>query len=149
MQTLPLSRPYGITDVLYAIDETIPKGAILYMEGTSIATDIATFLAGRAVEGRMDIRRGTNWPRASTYHLPLKGDNIRMLGSLAGERHANPEICDHLVVYRDDRVLLEAYDVGSGDIRISDDLGPHGISRFQQALKRSTDHSVECLRWLS
>jgi hypothetical protein len=89
--------------LLLAIDEAMPPGAILYLEGATIAHDVRRLLAERAIEARVQPRRGIILPQSSRFHLPLESGNLSDLRRLA-DRHAEPEVCDHLVVYADGTV---------------------------------------------
>lgn len=119
--------------LLRAIDEAMPPGSILYVEGTSVAPDVREFLAARQTDDRVEVSKGTAWPKPAKYHLPLVGDNLRRLRALA-ERHADPEICDHLVVYKSGRVLLTAYDAGADDVWLRRDLPEDTLRRFREVL---------------
>jgi hypothetical protein len=65
--------------------------------------------------------------------LPLAGTNLADLRLLA-EVHAEPEVADHLVVYRDDAVLLWAHDAGDGYVALSRSLPKETLHRFRAAL---------------
>jgi len=99
----------------------MPTEAVLYLEGTNMAPDVRAFLDARRAEEIRPVMRGTIWPRPAKYHMPLVGSNLAVLRELA-ERHAEPEVCDHLVVYRGDQVLLQAHDAGASHVYVSDDL---------------------------
>jgi hypothetical protein len=120
-------------ELLRAIDEAMPKGAVLYVEGSSIARDVAAFLDGHKAPDPRRIVAGTKWPKARVFHLPLSGTNLTELRKIA-ESHAEPEVADHLVVYRDEQVLLSAYDAGSNDIYLWRALPAETITAFQYAL---------------
>jgi hypothetical protein len=120
--------------LLAAIDELMPEGAVLYVEGTNIAPDVARLLEAHPAEESRPVVRGTIWPRPRAYHLPIAGSNVGRLRSLA-ESHAEPEICDHLVVYSGDRVLLSAYDAGSSHAYVSADLPPETVERLRRLAK--------------
>lgn len=92
-----------------------PEGGILYLEGTTIAPNVAEFLEQSQAEGAMPVAKGTPWPKPRMFHLPITDANIRRLTEMERE-HAAPEICDHLVVYREGEVLLTAYDAGYGSV---------------------------------
>lgn len=119
--------------LLVAIDEVMPAGAVLYLEGTSIVPNIQAFLETHQAQESQLVVRGTLWPRPKTYHLPLTGSNLSQLRELA-ERHAEPEICDHLVVYRGDEVLVSAYDAGSSHVYVSRDLPPETVEGLRRRL---------------
>ncbi|MEN3312164.1 MAG: hypothetical protein V7645_1493 [Actinomycetota bacterium] len=119
--------------LLGAIDETMPNNSVLCLEGTSVASDVAVFLEQRQASERPAIKANTLWPKPRLFHLPLADTNLNDLRSLA-ENHAEPEIADHLMVYRDRSALLWAHDAGSGYVALSRSLPEGTIQRFHDAL---------------
>jgi hypothetical protein len=119
--------------LLRAIDETLPKDAVLCLEGTSIAPDVAAYLEDLEPDDPPPVARNTLWPRSRVFHLPLTGANLHELRTLA-ERHAEPEIADHLVVYRGETVLLWAHDAGYGYVAVSSELPEQTLAAFTAAL---------------
>jgi hypothetical protein len=117
--------------LLAAVDDAMPKDAVLYLEGGSIAPEIAAFLAARPALEPREVARGTIWPTARTFHVPLTAlPEVRALA----ERHAAPEVCDHLVVYRGDEWLLWAHDAGYGYVQLARSLPVETVERFRLAL---------------
>lgn len=125
-----VSDPY---ELLRAIDETMPKDATLYVEGTSIVREIKDFLVSRQTESPREIESGTTWPKPKTFHLPLEGTNLAELRALA-DHQAGPEVCDTLVVYRDDEVLLWAHDAGYGYVDVAPSVPAETTERLRVAL---------------
>jgi hypothetical protein len=123
-------------ELLRVIDEVLPKDAILYLEGTSVAPAVSEFLTARDTGEAPAVALNTTWPKPRVFHLPLRGTNLEELRSLAGE-HAEPEVADHLVVYRGSDVLLWAHDAGSGHVRLSRRLPHRTLERFTEALRAS------------
>ncbi len=119
--------------LLGAIDEAMPKNSVLCLEGTSVASDVVAFLEPRQASERPAIEANTLWPKPQLFHLPLADTNLNDLRSLA-ENHAEPEIADHLMVYRDGSVLLWAHDAGSGYVALSRSLPEETIQHFRDAL---------------
>jgi hypothetical protein len=130
-RALDLGRVRDLYALLAAV-EVLPEGSVLYVEGTR-APDIAAFLASHLSAERQLIRRGTVWPRPKIFHLPITPSNLQQFRELA-DRHAEPEICDHLVVYRGDQVYLAAYDAGFGHVYVSRDLPPETIENLRDRL---------------
>jgi hypothetical protein len=122
--------------LLQAIDETMPGDAVLYIEGTSIDAAIRDFLERRSVQEPPLIETGTLWPRPGTFHLPLSASYLADLRSMAASL-AEPEIADHLVVYRGVDVLLWAHDAGGGYIRLARSLPQDVVDRFREILGTS------------
>ena len=120
-------------DLLRVIDEVMPKDAVLFLEGTSIVPDVAAFLDARQPADRPAIEPNTRWPKPRSFHLPLAGANLRELRALA-EGHAEPEVADHLVVYRAFEVLLWAHDAGAGYVSLSRALPDETIEQFWNSL---------------
>src|SRR5712691_6643932 len=128
-----LGHVSDLYELLRVIDETMPADATLYLEGTSIAADIKVFLSHRSATVQQEVEAGTRWPKPRVFHLPLSGTDLAELRALA-EHHAEPEICDHLVVYREGDVLLWAHDAGSGLALVSQDLPAEMVSRLKATL---------------
>jgi hypothetical protein len=120
-------------ELLRAIDEAMPKDAVLYVEATAIAPDVASFLETRSARDRRQITPNTLWPKPKVFHMPLTGENLAEFRDLA-ERHAEPEVADHLVVYRGEDVLLWAHDAGDGYVDIARDLSESIVEAFRDAL---------------
>lgn len=104
-----VSSPQDYKQFFKALPQVLPGGSILYMEGTAISTRVREFLLAQVIAPPITIPRGTIWPRPQTYHLPVTEPNLQGLAELA-QTMAGPEICDHLIAYQDDQVLLIWYD---------------------------------------
>jgi hypothetical protein len=131
---LPLGSFCDLYRLLRAIQEAIPPGAILYVEGTTIAPEVRDLLAEREIEPDVQPTLGTICPTPARFHFPLVSGNLGDLRRLA-ERHAEPEVCDHLVVYAGEDVLLDAYDAGDGDVHVNRrHLAPDQINRLRDVL---------------
>jgi len=87
----------------------MPQGSILYLEGTSFCQEVLAFLSETSVEPAVRIAAGTLWPKPRVFHVPATAENLKAVSDFL-ERHAQPEVCDHLHVYADGKVLLEWYD---------------------------------------
>lgn len=120
-------------ELLRAIDEAMPTNSILYVEGTSIVQEVKDFLSAHQAAEWREVEPNTIWPRPRTFHLPLEGTNLAELRQIA-DRYAGPEVCDHLVVYRGDEVLLWAHDAGNGYVSVSRSLPDEITTRFQDVL---------------
>ena len=131
--TLVVGYVSDFSALLRAVDETMPKDSTLCLEGTSLAPDVVSFLERRQAPVQSAIAPNTLWPKPGSFHLSLEGTDLRKLRELA-EHHAEPEIADHLVVYRGEHVLLWAHDAGYGYVEVSSSLPEETIERFRAAL---------------
>ena len=130
----PLEKAGRVSDLsllLAGIDQALPRPAMLFVEGTSIAPDVKKLLDGRSVQPGRDDLWGTVWPRSDGFHIRVTDENMRDLLKLA-DHHATPEICDHLTVYCGERILLVAHDVGSDDVWLDGGLPPQAMARFRR-----------------
>jgi len=132
-EAIELGYATDLYALLRAIDEVLPGDATLYLEGTSFAPSVADFLRSREPDERPKIAPNTLWPKPTFFHLQLTTGNLAGLRSLA-EEHAEPEVADHLVVYRGEDVLLWAHDAGAGYVQLSRSLPPETTERFRAAL---------------
>lgn len=116
--------------LLQAIDEVVPTDTVLYVEGTSIAPEIKSFFAAHSIAGSMQLPLATMFPRPETFHVALDPGVLTALRTLA-DAHAEPEILDHLAVYRGDSVLLWAPDAGSSEVLVSQKYAPAIMARLK------------------
>ena len=138
--SLPLDRAEDlgrVRDLGLVLEATraLPHDAILYLEGSrrSLAPELLEALHANAAPQPIRVARGTLWPRPATFHILLTASNLDRIREIES-RHAAPEICDHLVVYRDDEVLLTAYDAGDGAVYVAKALGEPTIKRMRSIL---------------
>ncbi len=54
-------------ELLRPIDAVIPKHATLYVEGTSINSEVVRFLAARQSLDPPEVERHTGWPKPQTF----------------------------------------------------------------------------------
>jgi hypothetical protein len=132
-----VGRVTDLSLLLTAIEQVVPRPAVVYIEGVRISAEVRAFLDERSVPAGRDDLWGTAWPRPEAFHLSLTDQNMRDLRQLVSS-HARPEdpypfaaVCAHVVVYRDDEIVLAAYDVGS-DVLLSGDVPAGIVERFQE-----------------
>jgi hypothetical protein len=120
-------------ELLRAIDETMPKEATLYIEGKSIVREIKELLTFHQAISPHEIESGTTRSKPLAFHMPLAEANLAELRQLA-EHHAEPEVCDTIVVYQAHEVLLWAHDAGYGYVEVARSLPEETAERFRATL---------------
>jgi len=112
-----------------------PSATALFLEGTTIAQEVADFLRSAAESGDYLPKRQTLWPRPSQHRLRFDGPTLWALGDLS-RRHAEPELLDHLFVYEGSKALLEYPDAFGPDCPalISVDVDEQFIREFAEVL---------------
>ena len=89
-----------------ALPAVFPNATTLFIEGTSMSQGVEAFLRSAAEPGDYLPVRQTIWPRPKQYRLRCDGETLGALADLA-ERHAEPELLDHLFLYDASNVLVE------------------------------------------
>ncbi len=115
------------------------RDATLYLEGGSHSDEVSAFLDAHSIApakqiasiAPVQIARGTIWPRQQVFHLPATPDVFAGLSRLA-DHHAIPEICEHLVVFRDSLVLVDWYDAFDREAYASSTIPEQNISEFAE-----------------
>jgi hypothetical protein len=123
----------SLRELLRAIDETMPKDAVFYVEGTSIVREIRDYLISHQTRSPHEIESGSKWPKPKAFHMSLEGKNLTGLRELA-RHHAEPEVCDTIVVYQAHEVLLWAHDAGYGYVEVARSLPEELVERFRATL---------------
>jgi hypothetical protein len=117
--------------LLRAIDEAMPRDAILYLEGDATAPAVAEFLRMHVAADRREVVGNASSRKTIAFHLPLA--DLGQLRLLA-ESFASPEVAFHLAVYRHGEVILWAHDAGYGSLLLAKSLPPDTVERMRSAL---------------
>jgi hypothetical protein len=124
VEDMDFSRFFG------ALPRVVPEGSMLYIENTQFARDVNDYLVPRAVQAPQHaVKAGTIWPKPRFFHVPVTRPVMHGLAELA-ERHAAPEVADHMVVYRDSTILIEWYDAGFDPIFLSREIDENTVREF-------------------
>jgi hypothetical protein len=115
------------------LPDLVSDQAVFFLEGGAHPPALSRFLEEHAVPPRVKVARGTLWPRGSVFHVPTEPSVLMDLAELA-EQCAGPEICDHLHVYEDDRILLEWHDAFSDPFSVSRQLSEERMQEFCRKL---------------
>lgn len=110
-----------------------PHATTFFAEGTSIEQDVRECYRSYAEEGAFLPGEQTAWPRSEKFRCEFTERLINELASLS-ERHAEPELLDHLFVYKDNEPLLEWHDAFDNVILISRSIHEEVVSGFAHEL---------------
>ncbi|MFC1704231.1 hypothetical protein ACFL1E_05585 [Candidatus Omnitrophota bacterium] len=103
-----------------------PKDSIMFLEGST--PKIARELTTMQINTDTKVARGT-YGKTSVFHIPLIEENLNRLIALF-DKHAIPEICDHFHVYKDNKVLLEGYDILDQEVYLANTVDEALIKTF-------------------
>lgn len=118
------------------LPKLLPPGSILYMEGTTIAPDIAAFYAQHRAPNAVDVVRDTLSPVPDIYHCTFSADACAGLRRFAESRPV-AEMFDHLKAYRSESLLFTFHDAFDGWLLVSEHVPDAAIAEFCQALNVS------------
>ena len=72
-----IGRVSSLESLLAAIGQALPRPAVMFIEGTSIADPAKESLAERSIEPERDDLWGTVWPRSEGFDMPVTDHNVR------------------------------------------------------------------------
>jgi hypothetical protein len=104
-----------LASLLRALDGWLPEGCVFCFEVGEPSAEVEAFMRRHAVPERAHVEMGTIWPRPRVFHVPAERDVLPALVALA-EQHDGAELATHLHVYRDNEVLLSAFDLLSQEM---------------------------------
>lgn len=105
----------------------------IYFEGTSIEKDIIECYQKHSEEGEFLPRRQTIWPRSKCFRCKISEQFIEEICQLS-QNHAEPELMDHLSIYKGDQALLEWHDAFSNAMLLSKSLPEKTVASFSKEL---------------
>lgn len=113
-----------------------PEATTLYVEGTSIAEDVLACYGRHAEAGEFLAERGTIFPRSQKLRCRFSAELCAELAALS-EVQAEPELLDHLHVFKDTQFLLYWHDAFCNPFIISPVLPEERVAEFAKALGTS------------
>jgi hypothetical protein len=109
------------------------EDATIYLEATYDRA-IRQCLERVSVEPRTKVAVGTLWPRPDVWHVPFSTSNVEDLTRVC-LTDTGPRLCDHVLVYQTDGVMLQWYDAFTdAPMLLSRRLDADDVRRFAQAL---------------
>ncbi len=114
-----------------AIPTLIQDATHVFLEG-SPAPDVVALVQPHVDETEYGAPEGTiwSWPqRNRRLSLRVSPKLFALLAEVA-PHHAEPEICDHLHVYREDEPLLHWFDAFDDPIQVSKSIPRETVERF-------------------
>lgn len=115
----------------------LPAECILYVEGISIASDVASFYSSHRARNAVEVARDIISPVPERYHFTFSPDVCTSLRHFA-EQHPVEEMFNHIKAYRGESLLFTFHDAFSGWLRVSEHLPEKSVDQFCQALRVSS-----------
>jgi len=123
---------YDVHELFKSIPLMMPSNVNLYLEDGS-NKEVVSFFESNSLPETLKIRNGTTWPSPKKYYLP---GNEKVLNALIdfSSRLASPEICAHFTIYKNDEVLLSAYDFGESPIYLAKSISEEKVKELSLRL---------------
>ncbi|HET8539991.1 MAG TPA: hypothetical protein VFL83_08990 [Anaeromyxobacter sp.] len=134
---LDLGQVRRLDTLLEALEEGMPPDAVVYVEGAAFASDVRAALAALPSipeEQRRTDLRGTLLPVPESFHIPVRSGVLGVLRELE-QRHASPEVCTHVAVYRGNEILALAHDAADASLLVGR-LARDAVEKMRRVVER-------------
>lgn len=99
-----------------------------------MSSELVSFLQDTPSPEIRQIPLGTSWPKSAKFHVQTTAQNLERIREIA-KGLAEPEVCDHLVVYRGNETLIIAYDAWDTQLHASSGLPAEALQRLRALVK--------------
>lgn len=122
-------------DFFAAVSNLVPDATHMFLEG-SPASDIEALWKEAADDGYYAAPAGTiwSWPQKNRRFSVRVSPELFARLSEAASTHAEPEICDHIHLYRGQEALMQWFDAFSGPLLVSKLIARERVERFASAV---------------
>jgi hypothetical protein len=110
-----------------------PDATTLYIEGTAIADDVKKCYVKHFEVGDYLPGSQTKWPKSNDFRCAFSTDLMEEMALLA-EHHAEPELLDHLSLYKGSDSLLEWHDAFANILLLPCSIPEETVSKFSKEL---------------
>jgi hypothetical protein len=138
-----VSPPRDLSEFLRHLPSLVPNDSILCLEGV-IDSEIETFLKQRPAKYENETKQGFLKLRSKIFYMPVTEENLHRF-ALLSENFAAPEICGHLRVYHNDKVILSWYDLPHDPLNLANDIDKTALEKFCEILDCSYAKQVEII----
>ena len=147
--TLPMSDSWEIeqgrvdsAQFFAALWRHFPDATTFYAEGGggTIAPEVRECYAAHREEGEYVPRAETLWPRSAKFRCRFSAELMTALSALA-ERHATPELLDHLALYRGSTEVLSWPDAFGNVMWVSGSVSEEVVAAFAADLGLRYGHA--------
>jgi hypothetical protein len=125
--------PADLREFLDELHAFVPSGSVLCLEGV-YAPDIERYLIVRPGPFENKTNQGFLKMRPKVFFMPITAENLQGLASLSSV-HAEPEVCSHLRVYRDEAIILSWHDLPGDPFYVASAIDEAALRKFCEALR--------------
>lgn len=118
------------------------EGDTLYIEGTDLDPEVEAFYQGSAASSPAKMMRLSRHPKARAYHIPISKAPHKTLSQFATCKTFG-QICDALMVYRGDQVLMDGSRIGERVALFSGEIPESKIKKIASTRVKGAYEWVE------
>ena len=124
--------PPDLTEFLEALHAFVPAGSVLCLEEVG-APDVERYLTARPGPWENETNQGFLKTRPKVFFMPITAENLHGLAVLSTE-HAEPEVCSHIRIYRDETIILSWHDLPTDPFYVTSAIDEATLRKFCDAL---------------
>lgn len=133
--------PLDSAEFFRLLPDHLPEATTFFAEGTSISAEVEALYKSHAQAGKFLPGAQTIWPVSKKFRCEFSRDFCLQLAALA-ERHAEPELLDHLSIYSGTEPLLQWHDAFANAMLLSGALAEQRVKAFAGALNLPYSQTV-------
>ncbi|HEY0077558.1 MAG TPA: hypothetical protein VGB73_02860 [Pyrinomonadaceae bacterium] len=124
--------PVDFYEFLRQLPHLFPSNSVLCLEGVDVPR-LAAYLRKRPAAYENELNQGWLNMRPKIFYMPITEENLQGFAALS-ERYAEPEVCSHLRVYRNDKIILSWHDLPSDPFYVANEIDEAALRKFCSAL---------------
>ena len=124
--------PVDLSDFFRNLTMFAPTESTLCLEGV-MADDIEEFLVNRPADYQNRSIKGWFGAENKIFYTPVVKKDLELLGDLSSH-HAEIEVCGHLQIYSNNRLLLSRHDLPHDPIFVSLEITEQVVEAFCRVL---------------
>lgn len=94
-----------------------------------IAPEIENYLQNHPTSYENETNQGFLKMRPKIFYMAITEENLQNFALLI-EKYAEPEVCSHLRVYRNDKIILSWHDLPSDPFYVSEEIDESVLKNF-------------------
>lgn len=120
--------PVDFSEFLRHLPNLAPGNSVLCLDGVYVP-EIETYLLDRPAIYENETNQGFLKMRSKIFYMPISEENLQGLASLS-EGYAVPEVCSHLRVYQNDKIILSWHDLPFDPFYVANEIDEAVLRKF-------------------
>ena len=117
------------TEFFRSLPQYFPEATTFFAEGSSVSSDVIHCYLSHLEKGDYLPGMQTIFPKSGKYRCEFSKELMEELAILS-EHHAEPELLDHLSLYKNNEPILEWHDAFANILLVSKIVGEERVRNF-------------------